>query len=253
MRKHQLGVTLLEILLALAIGAAVILMGIQQYRQYQTQQSLAQLQFNVDQLFQGLSFYYVNYCSSLSTSSTTYPLNVHTDLEVPGYLSTHWQSYNPLINNTDTANNYIVQFNISTGTPPNRYENACWNFTGKASDLTCTTPQATQASVYLWRAQVAIEFPSTANMTALKNLLVADCISDLSGSAVTPCDSSPPATGHYLVWERLPSFATSSSSSGLWTSIPVLQEFNLQYTHDQMYEFQNSTYSSSQNYMCPNG
>lgn len=249
MRKHQLGVTLLEILLALAIGAAVILMGIKQYQQYQTQQYMAQLQFNVDQLFQGLGFYYQNYCSILNPSTTTYLLNVHADLEVPGYLSTNWQPYNPLINNTDTTNNYIVQFNLSGNTAPTRYENACWNFTGNASDLNCTTPQATQASVFLWRTQVAIEFPSTADMDTYKNLLNADCISDLSSSGVTPCDSSPPS-GHYLVWERLPSFSAPNSSSGLWPATHVLQEFNLQYTHDQMYELQNSSYAATQNYMC---
>lgn len=246
MRKHQLGVTLLEVLLALAIGAAVILMGIKQYQQYQTQQYIAQLQFNIDELFQGMGLYYQANCTSLNPSTTNVPIDISTGLQTPGYLRTQWQPFNPLINNTSTAN-YVVQLNVSGTTPTKRYASACWNFTGQQSGLDCSpTPTVTQSPVYIWRTQVAVEFPSSANMEAYQSIFGADCISDISGSVVTPCESSPPSTtGHYLVWERLPSFATTTSSSGLWPSMQVLHEFNLQYNHDQMYELQNPSYVSS--------
>ena len=53
-----------------------------------------------------------------------------------------------------------------------------------------------------------------------------------SGSTlVTPCESSSkPATGSYLVFERLPSYASPKASSTFWPSNPQLMQFKQMYT-----------------------
>jgi prepilin-type N-terminal cleavage/methylation domain-containing protein len=55
--------------------------------------------------------------------------------------------------------------------------------------------------------------------------------------------------GGYLVWQRLPSATGSKVQSDLWLLQPLLQEFTLQYTHDQMLELNNG-YGTPQNYLC---
>jgi hypothetical protein len=61
--------------------------------------------------------------------------------------------------------------------------------------------------------------------------------------------------GNYLVWQRLPAATGSKVISDLWLMEPILKEFTLEYTHDQMRELGNmyatpTTPSNPQNYLC---
>lgn len=142
-----------------------------------------------------------------------------------------------------------MQFNpyVSTGVTVN----ACVVTTpGTPCVSSSSTLLASQAQVIIWVAQVAIKFvdtKTTAEINAYKASLGANCLSNLSGDIVTPCASS--TGGTYLVWGRLPSTIASRSQSRLWQMMPLLKQFNLQYTHDQMLEL-NQGYPSVQNYEC---
>ena len=80
----------------------------------------------------------------------------------------------------------------------------------------------------MWQAQVAIELSDTETAETYKNLLNGDCLSSLQGGIVQPCASN--AVGHYVVWERLPSFASPNSESGYYETNPTGKQFTQMYT-----------------------
>jgi hypothetical protein len=102
-----------------------------------------------------------------------------------------------------------------------------------------------------WQLQVAVQILDTAHASTYQAQLLADCISTtVNGSGATAtvgtCSSSSPTTcssGHscYLVWERMPSFVLTNANfiSTQWQSYPAQKEFQMQYTHDSNYEFNN--------------
>ena len=56
MQKTQSGLTLLEAILSVVIGAAMIVLSIQQYHQWSIGSSQAQLKLNVDSLFEAAAY-----------------------------------------------------------------------------------------------------------------------------------------------------------------------------------------------------
>lgn len=256
-RAKQIGVTLLEVMLVLAIGASLLVFAISQYKQFKDQQDVRQLQLNLDKLFSALSHYYQAYCGKdllldptrSSPVSSPYAVSA-ASLVTDGFLPENWNAIA-----VPFVDSYVLQLNLKTATKQNVY--ACWNF----GSLSCNLPSATatttppvlpgSASVYIWTIQVGVVLNSDADPTAYKNLLGANCLSTSSGSIVTPCTTS--STGTVLVFERIPS--ATISSSNLWMLMPQLKQFNMQYTHDQMYELSNGTNAitgtaGAQPYLC---
>ena len=250
--KRQTGISMLEILLSLAIAATIVAIGIRQYSSFADDRDRQQLLANVDKLFQAAGFFYqANCAASVGTMvrkldpaqnpPSLFPINIATDLAAAGYLN-KWPF--PLI---PFVTNYVVQINQMPSSTKNQF--ACWNFGTTNATLQCGAQQpiqATQKTVKVWRVQVAVQ---VAKPDINQKILGADCRSSLSGSTVTPCATSG-NTGNYVVWERLPSFASPLLASPLSQSMFNLQLLNFQETHDVMYEMANATYASQQNYLC---
>jgi prepilin-type N-terminal cleavage/methylation domain-containing protein len=257
--KAEYGVTLLEILLVLAIISSILLMGTNQYVGYQNQRDIAAVQYNVDQLFLAAAQYYKANCNgtyssagvlipgtlnpaNLTPPNLTSPFSVTTaQLITAGYLS-GWNPANPLIDSTVPGLDYIVQFNpiVSSGVAVSIPSS--WNSGG------LTFIPGTQAKTLLWRIQVSVLLRDPTRSTFYQGAMNADCISGLNGTVVDQCNPVPAAAG-YLAWERLPSYASPKMSSPLTSSMPLVKEFNLQYTHDQMYEL-NLGNTAVQYYLC---
>lgn len=272
--KKQLGMTLLEVMLVLAVGAGLIALSIQQYAQWSEASQIEQLRGNIDGLFQAMAYYYKANCNdstdgsgnpvantgALSASSlastnpypptASEPVLVST-LQSSGYL-THWQPFNPLVG---SASSYVVQFNPVTS---NRQVYACWNF--GTTGPTCTVPQVTPtsasapypANAVTWRIQVSLLMANTALANVYKAQLAADCTSGPGTVAGTIAPCAAGVAGNYLVWERSPSFVSSNVNfkSTEWQSDPILREFQLQYTNDPMYEFYNINYAGTEYFVC---
>lgn len=251
--KSQKGVTLLEVILVLAIGGTILLLSLSTYQSMQSQKDIEAVQYNVDTLFTAMGNYYHANCGITTHGGTTAagPLVTTTTpqdislLTLTPYLPSQWVAtgstvaappFNALVNNTGTTSpGYVMQFNLTM-------ESTSTNCLAKD----CTTQQnisiPSPLSAITMRAQVAIFLKgTTAQVKALAAQLSADCISSWNGTNVDTCESNPTA-GNYLVWERLPSLAAPVTTSSLWVSMPILKEFNLQYTHDQMNEITSKTY-----------
>jgi prepilin-type N-terminal cleavage/methylation domain-containing protein len=129
--KLQKGVTLLETMLALAIGSLVLVLSLKMYRQYELDANLVQLQGNVDSLFQAMSLYYKANCfgsydssGAMSVWGTLNPrnpappsLNTPKVLTIAGSLQganlylRSWQPLNPLVNAAGGGESgYFIQF-----------------------------------------------------------------------------------------------------------------------------------------------
>jgi hypothetical protein len=261
--KAQKGITLIEAALALAIAASIIVLSLKFYKVWMEQVYIEDLRYNIDVLFNAMGNYYRANCGfqGLATSSptagslmtTTTPQIVSLS-SLSTYLPSNWLNAqginnitagNILDNTTGLGTAYILQYNLTSGSVTTNCSAAdC----GTRTPMTIPSP----LTALVWRAQVAVKILNTANIRTYATLLGADCISSLNSSGtsnyVNTCEAagSPPATltasDVYLVWERMPSLASPDMSSSLWVSMPALKQFNLQYTHDQFFEYSNSTY-----------
>jgi hypothetical protein len=103
-------------------------------------------------------------------------------------------------------------------------------------------PDNNQVALMTWRAQVAVRVDPT-RAAVYQAALGADCVSSLVGNIVTPCSAGPVAN-NYLVWQRLPALGSESMTSVLAPSMSVLKQEAIQYTHDQMTEY-NAGYTTN--------
>jgi len=257
----QKGVTLLEMMLVLSIASGMTILGMNMYRSFQETVTLQQLQYNIDQLFEAAGNYYKANCatggfspSSITyppTPTTYYPLSISSDLLARGFL-TNWNATNPLVSPSGGESGYIVQLNPIIVSPV--AANVCIVIT---PGVPCTPVSptsyipSTQALIVSWAVQVAVKIKNSSHINAYLATLQGNCTSDITSglpNTVDPCPSVS-ATKNYIVWTRLPSMAAFSKNSVLSNSMPLLKQFNLQYTHDQNYEL-NSGYSTPVYYIC---
>jgi Tfp pilus assembly protein PilE len=195
----------------------------------------------------------LNPLSFASSTPVSYAINLFSgsdNLVLDGYMNLKNLAYSSFVDSSGGANTgYFLQFNPSTITT--EQFNACAGTT--ASSCMAPTSGATGTSaktgtgtkVLIWNAQVAVKIaPSVSNslakMIAYKNALGADCISSVNSGIVTPCNAGP-TPGNYLVWSRLASDPSPKTMDSLWSYMPSVKQFNLQYTHDQFYEMNNPT------------
>ncbi len=279
--KKQIGVTILEVMLVLAIASSFIIITIRMYEQYRLQVSQAQLLGNVDQLFQAMTHYYQANCrrqldisgnivsagalDPLVAGSGPVVLSINSHLLSTGFLNS-WQPDNVLVDNTPAEKGYYVQFNQAPTGTMNVY--AC---TGSGDPPSCTsnpqttalngigTPTPGTSAVTVWRMQVAVKLRDPTKQTQYMLQMGASCVSTAGSSngPVTMCENSPGQNG-YLVWERAATFV-SGNTSDLWLSEPQVKQFNMQYTNDSMQLLNGSaqTWTSTtaqnqntQNYLC---
>lgn len=260
--NKQVGMTLLEIMLVLAIGATIIALGLQQYQRYKMDADVERVKANVEMLFQGLANYYKANCrngnlnptdSSNPLSKDPYPIVTSSAnlLTTNNFLPAgRWPPIpNGLVDATSGAYGYIAQFSwISTSRQPSGQIHTDW-----ATTTTTVAMSVNTGEVRVLQAQVAVKLPTSlvANANAYRAMLGADCVSSASGTTVTPCPTgSLSTTGSYLVWERMPSMASPDTASPYWLTMPRIKEFNSLYTNDEMYGASNSTFEATNYYLC---
>jgi Tfp pilus assembly protein PilE len=253
MYKKNLGVTLLEAILVLAVASSILLMGIRQYQLFQIQKNYVQVRSNVSLLFQAMMNYYQAYCNGNVTTSEnkiSIPTLINDDLVTKNFL-TNWQPLNPLVDSTQAGNDkgYYAQFNPNNNSnnTEGRQAYACFllpdNTTGTLV-TTCTPPRPVVADtsrykpqVLTWQIQIAVALPAGTPYNAAlayQGGMGASCLSDSTASCPTSINQS--AKNYYLIWQSMPTVAALETGSSLWPLNPTVKEFNLQYTHDPMYE-----------------
>lgn len=226
MLKKHFGMTILELLLAVAISASLIAISVRLYYRLQFDVTVQKIRQNIDQLFlAGRSYYLVN-CKNGTldpTNSTTYVVptgspaaNVVTlsSLTTLGFLSN--LTSNPLVSS------YAIQFVRLPDT--NMSVSACVAGTSPPA-CTITTPifldgtaPTITSKVVNWQIQVSVKLARASQAAALRLLLDAD---------------STAITGYDLTWTKLPSDIQTSYS--LYSRrLSNVKAFNMLYTNDGM-------------------
>lgn len=264
------GVTLPEFLLVLAIGMAVIVMGLRQYQARQKENNYRILRNNVENLFVAMkNYYYVN-CPENGTlypkqqPSMLVPVPV-TKTDLTAYFSRTWPLFSSVVYHGEQTEekeenaaadsgykseaSYLAQFNPIDYTNKNAY--VC-NYFG-TDPVACSQPEPIPSSkVLLWQAQVAVLMANPAETVAYLGVSGADCaVNEVPTDIGVDCSTGiTEGEAAYLVWQRLPSFASPELKTVHWLSNPRVKMLNLQYTHDPMYENYNPSDTSYQYYVC---
>lgn len=274
MKRLQAGVTLLEVMLVLVIGAAILFMSVQQYLTYRHDADAYQVQSNVDTVFQAMSAYYRMSCYGTTDDSyqmvpgtlnpaasapptvptSPMPISISTDLIDNGFLSTP-MPLNPFVKTTGAGanafNGYVAQFNPVT---PAQNRLTCMAGTNATSpvDPNCTSTQSV-GQIITWKSQVAVQLnnPTPGEAKVYLNLLGGDCLSSLAGNIVTPCSSSG-NTGTFVVWERLPSAMNAKFASDYWQTMPTVSQFTQMYTTAPIMNLTDGSSLPYQYYLCGN-
>jgi hypothetical protein len=273
MKKGQAGVGLLEVILVLAIGSALIFISVQQYLNYKVNADAMQIKEKTDALLQAMSFFYKAECygsvdssgnlvpgdlhpSSISNFDTSPPesvgINISTQLMTPGYLNESLIINNPLINKVGASgyNGFVAQFNLTTPLP-NRLICTSGSTPGSPPGVNCASSQSI-GKVVIWRSQVAVRMKDTANAARYRDLLGADCLSsDAGGGLVKPCSTSG-NTGSYIVWEKISSTPNPKALSNYLFTTPTVAQFTQIYRTQSAYSVLNSTSTTTQYFVCVN-
>lgn len=258
--RRQSGLTLLEIILVVSLASSILLLSIRQYESYKLDSDVQQVLYNVDQIFQAASYYYQANCKRQINQTTMTPIagtgsldpansptnpkfiDAQADLVTPGYLKAPIL-FNPIVRymqGSEVLKSYSVQFNLVTPLPSRSVPLSAGG-TGNTG------------TIYVWKIQVAVALANPATAPQYLNLLRGDCLSHMiGGSLVAPCPATPtPPTANdtYVVFSRLPSFATPGSQSGLEATNATVKQFTQQYeTYPILYLL--DTGGVGQNYLC---
>lgn len=235
-RAHSAGVTLLEVLLVLAVGGMLLVLGIKQYNFYQRGAEIAELQANADQLFFAAVKYYQAECGKDKLldplANPSLPdqviLNVQTDLIDGGYLDNKFPKNNRLVNDGSGYKGYYVQLNKDDSYK--RTIEVC-------DDVDCTSTTTKEiGTIIIWHIQVGVRMKnnSSTDLNNIKNALSANCLSAASGAGVRTCAQN--VSGDNIVFELLPGYAVSRSDaqSQFWMSTPIVTQFNQMYTTEPL-------------------
>ncbi len=252
-------------MLVLSISGMIFVLGIRMYQSFQNTLQLQELKYNVDEIFDAAANYYKANCAAgdfspkppsflsqfpVNTGTVTYPptspfiVSIASSLIGMGYLDS-MPPTNPLIDTSAGESGYIVQLNpiVTTTALP---VNACVVLTPgtRCQPITNTTIPTTQAQVVTWAVQVAVKVQPQSKITAYAAAVGADCMSNTSSSGGTVDACSLGNASHaFLVWSRIPSAALKKGSV-FSSSMQILKQYNLMYSHDANYEM-SSGYSST--------
>lgn len=258
-KKDYQGVSLLEALLVLVIMSSIILLSFQQYLSMRRDADIQQLQYNVDQLFQALVKYFRYNCSRSTGlnpspltsfySAKSFPITLN-ELMTNGYLQLKDNKLivNPIVDTTGVSQGYILQFNQVQTTMPQGLPQR---------KVTLSTSPATETSVgsiLIWRAQVAVKLKDKTTAEQYKNFLNANCLSKSDTKSgvtiVTPCDSAGLTDNEYVVFDRLPAFASSQYNTQTWIMNPLVKQFTQMYTTYPILLLTNGAETANQYYFC---
>jgi prepilin-type N-terminal cleavage/methylation domain-containing protein len=242
--RLQRGVTLLEMMLVIVIGAMLLTFGFRQYLMYRDDADARLLMNNVNALMLATAKFYQANCYGQSSPSggaivntgrlhpasnppLYYSVSIPNRLIADGYLSSNLATVfplNPIVNETGSNTyGYVVQLNSYR---QNRLLcTAGTNAVLGANDPQCASTRQTGQSI-IWKIQVSVLVRDETKINAYKNILGADCASSYSGNVVYPCAAN--RSGPYLVWERMPS---SVATDGMQTqSSPGMNQMVNQFT-----------------------
>ncbi len=220
-KKSMTGVSLIEALLVLAIGAAIIAMGLKLYQGFNTDLNAQGVKYNAEEIMRAAAMYYYANCENMpgTRTATLDPSNnpknptpvTITNLVNSGYLMKAPEQ-NPIVNSSAVNGGYYVQFNRM----PDSTRYFCTTYGCK--------PIGTSVN---WQIQVAVVLNTPSAAKRYLGMTGADCLTRASfGGTVQTCSAAASSKfNYYLSWQRLPSMVSPKGQSPLWMTNPVIKQF----------------------------
>jgi hypothetical protein len=232
---RQIGVTLLETLLALVIAASAIAASLTAIGAYKRMQGITQINNTVSQIMQGMLGYYRANCSSgtlsPATNGTTATVVVlgPANTTIVSWMNSAIVASNGIFNtDATTYKGYIAQYNLHQ------------------SSRTPSYAGATTGTIYGFTMQVAVGPLTAKELLTVPKEIGANCTSKLATVGVYPCSSNQPGT--YAVLEEIPSASAYGYINA--TFMPTVKEFKDQYTNDDFYSMQTGGQTGVNYYTC---
>jgi len=268
MKKKYVGVTLIEILLALVVSGAIVVMSLRMYGSYQKEVEVTRLKNTVNLLFQAMnSFYRANcieykngaalikrgrlYPGNFPVQSSGYtvvvPVDIKKDLVDAGYLALWPLPFNSLVDlSTPGRPGYFVQFNLERP--------AYYGDKPRPRNITMSQPPSPQdiGYVYVWRIQISVKMKNPETTTTYYTKLAgADCGTNYHSddSVIIPCNRSLSTWYPYIAWERLPGMRSVEANADLWVAEPTVTQFTQMYTTYPILDLTNKLIPN-QYYLC---
>lgn len=257
MNRQQAGVALIEIILVIVVASGIVYFSIQQYLSFRRDADAAQVQSNVNAIFQAMTAYYRTNCYGQYDTSTSsvitgtlnptnatppavsQPINITNDLITPKFLTTDIIQ-NPIVNAAGAGTDgYVAQFN-RPATPADRMQ---------CTSSGCAT-SVPIGKIYTWKIQVAVQLNDAATADQYLKILGGDCLSNFAGGIVTPCTVG--STGTFVVWERLPGYANIQAVSNYWVTLPTVSQFTQMYRTYPLDTLMDGSNTDNQYYLCGN-
>lgn len=201
----QKGMTVLEILLVVVIGGAIVLMGVNQYNSYRLVADARQVKYSIDVLTQAAAQYYRASCNITATSQlnspldptttpNTVPIDIAAVLQAGGFL-TQTIASNPLVDDTaaGTWQGYTVVLKKTTADRNICVEGS--NATGLTPAKGCTQTQKIGTTVN-WSIQVGVVLKKPEIAKYILGLSNGSCVSSLqnAGAGTFPVACSQATT-----------------------------------------------------------
>lgn len=242
-KQSEKGVTLLEVLLVIVIAGMILILGLRQYQSLQTGNEARRIKYNVDAIFVAMSYYYKAECygrgsgeddsfkpGKLNPDNSDYQENIDIDITDDLFEKGYLRQALPLIPLLDTSvgmNGFVAQFNMDDS----RSRKICieGNEAQGPSDSNCDKSKEI-GKIVTGVIQVSVKMKDQATANTYVKYLGGDCLSSPGGhGTVLPCKDSS-GTGTYIVWERLPSFASPNAQGSNAAGNQVLNQFTRDYS-----------------------
>lgn len=270
--QTQVGYTLIEVLLVFVIGMTMIGLGMQRFYQYRNEANIEKVKDTVDKLFTSMSLFYRLNCRNPTNGSGGFITAGSVGVLDPNHVPPPTDPYNVLINTGGASlvqsnflaasywppgvilfvdpligeKGFFTQFNkvnVNKHAPTSTFNN--WVTTTPPNNIAFTQ---NIGNVIAWQIHIAVKLAPSVSSSLYgyyQQRLGATC----SASSSSATCLSDPAAGPYMIWERLPSYASETQSILKWTK-PRVRAFNNLYYTDDMYYAYNSGSSSSNLYLC---
>ncbi|OGT41417.1 MAG: hypothetical protein A3F42_02005 [Gammaproteobacteria bacterium RIFCSPHIGHO2_12_FULL_37_34] len=222
--KQESGATLLEIMLVLAIAAALIVMALRQYQVMQMDAYIRQARYNIDTLFQAAAKYYQVNCDKTTGSDGTEKMGTLNPLTTSATIYPVW--------NSTSGGSLATEHYLIETLPSNPIvDTYAVQFVRHDADRTFQTITGSKkiGTIVIWNIQVTVGLRDTSKANLYLGLLRGDCLST-SINPTGSCFVGAQASGTFIVFERLPSFALAQNETTYWLAKPLVKQFKQMYT-----------------------
>lgn len=226
--KRQIGVSLVEVMLVLAIGGFLVMMGLRQYMSYRLDADVALIKSNVDTIYAAMSSYFQANCGG--AGGTLSPYNKATDFTAAKTIDISAD----LVKGHYLNQSQVLAVSLVVGSPdqstilsgykarfmPTKVERPAMPTQSDQVNYTWTNTEST-GWIVMWTPQIMVELKDPNKAKMLQLLTQATSCTKTDWQSQGACDAKTPA----LFFTHQVSFTNhAGAGSDYWVMSPMLNQ-----------------------------